>query len=155
MFSKNEETNVIKANVAKEKQPAANTLVSRTTEIIGDIHFSGELIVEGRVKGSIYAEDDSSAVIRVAEKGSIEGEICVPSAVINGLVQGDVRSSNHLELAAKAVVAGNVHYNLIEMVMGSEVNGNLMHISSEHSGKKKLASDSKKLGFEETTLEKE
>ena len=47
MFSKNEETNVIKANVAKEKQPAANTLVSRTTEIIGDIHFSGELIVEG------------------------------------------------------------------------------------------------------------
>ena len=155
MFSKSEETNVIKANVAKEKQPAANTLVSRTTEIIGDIHFSGELIVEGRVKGSIYAEDDSSAVIRVAEKGSIEGEICVPSAVINGLVQGDVRSSNHLELAAKAVVAGNVHYNLIEMVMGSEVNGNLMHISSDQSGKKKLASESKKLGFDKTTLDKE
>ena len=45
MFSKSEETSVIKTNVAKEKQPAANTLVSRTTEIIGDIHFSGELIV--------------------------------------------------------------------------------------------------------------
>ena len=148
MFGKSEETNVIKANVIKEKDPSANTLVSRTTEVIGDIHFSGELIVEGRVKGSIYAEDDSSAVIRVLEKGSVEGEICVPSAVINGLVQGDVRSSNHLELAAKAVVAGNVHYNLIEMVMGSEVNGNLMHISSDQTTKKRLTSDSNKLEFD-------
>ena len=37
----------------------AHTLVSRATEIVGDIHFSGELIIEGRVKGNIYAEDDS------------------------------------------------------------------------------------------------
>ena len=124
-------------------------MVSRTTEVIGDIHFSGELIVEGRVKGSIYAEDDSSAVIRVSEKGSVEGEICVPSAVINGLVQGDVRSSNHLELAAKAGVAGIVHYNLIEMVMGSEVNGNLMHISSDQTTKKRLTSDNNKLEFDD------
>ena len=153
MFGKDEATNVIKANVVNDKEPAANTLVSKATEIIGDIHFSGELIIEGRVKGSIYAEDDSSAVIRVADKGSVEGEICVPSAVINGLVQGDVRSSNHLELAAKAVVAGNVHYNLIEMVMGSEVNGNLMHISSDQSSKKRLTSESNTLGFENKALE--
>ena len=153
MFGKDEETNVIKTTVVKDKEPAAHTLVSKATEIIGDIHFSGELIIEGRVKGSIYAEDDSSAVIRVADKGSVEGESCVPSAVINGLVQGDVRSSNHLELAAKAVVAGNVHYNLIEMVMGSEVNGNLMHISSDQSSKKRLTSDSNTLGFENKALE--
>ena len=44
----------------------AHTLVSRSTEIVGDIHFSGELIIEGKVKGNIYAEDDSEALIRVA-----------------------------------------------------------------------------------------
>ena len=119
--------------------PAANTLVSRATEIIGDIHFSGELIIEGRIKGNIYAEDDSTSLIRVAEKGAVEGEICVPSAIINGLVQGDVRSANHIELAAKAVVVGNVYYNLIEMVMGSEVNGNLMHISAGQQDTMRLA----------------
>ncbi|MFM1896768.1 MAG: hypothetical protein RLZZ385_1842 [Pseudomonadota bacterium] len=120
----------------------ANTLVSRSTEIVGDVHFSGELIIEGKVKGNIYAEDDSDALIRVAEKGSVEGEICVPSIIINGFVQGDVRSAKHIELAAKAVVVGNVYYHLIEMVMGSEVNGNLMHISSNGQdskrGQKKL-----------------
>ena len=64
MFGKNEET--------KELNGPTNSLVSRTTEIVGDIHFSGELIIEGRIKGNIYAEDDSSALIRVLEKGSVE-----------------------------------------------------------------------------------
>jgi cytoskeletal protein CcmA (bactofilin family) len=126
----------------------AHTLVSRSTEIVGDIHFSGELIVEGKVKGNIYAEDDSEAMIRIAEKGSVEGEVCVPSIVINGLVQGDVRSASHIELASKAVVVGNVYYNLIEMVMGSEVNGNLMHISNSAKDAKRLGLDKKKLGVE-------
>lgn len=121
----------------------SHTLISRTTEVVGDIHFSGELLVEGKVKGNIFAEDDSDALIRVAEKGAVEGEICVPSAVINGLVEGDVRSSKHIELAAKATVIGNVYYNLIEMVMGSEVNGNLMHLSANQKEAKRIAAESK------------
>jgi cytoskeletal protein CcmA (bactofilin family) len=145
MFSKNEETKMTSA--------PADTLISRATEIVGDIHFSGELIVEGRIKGNIYAEDDSSAVIRISETGSVEGEICVPSSVINGLVQGDVRSTTHIELAAKAVVAGNVYYNLMEMVMGSEVNGNLMHISSNQTNNKRLASKKEKLPFDSNTVQ--
>lgn len=131
----------------------AHTLISRSTEVVGDIHFSGELIIEGRVKGNIYADDDSKALIRIAEKGAVEGEVCVPSAIINGLVQGDVRSANHLELASKAVVVGSVYYNLIEMVMGSEVNGNLMHISTSQNENKRLAADKKKLPFDSTAMQ--
>ncbi len=131
----------------------AHTLISRSTEVVGDIHFSGELIIEGRVKGNIYAEDDSKALIRIAEKGAVEGEVCVPSAIVNGLVQGDLRSANHLELASKAVVVGNVYYNLIEMVMGSEVNGNLMHISTSQNENKRLAADKKKLPFDAKVMQ--
>ena len=69
----------------------------------------------------------------------------MPSVVINGLVKGDVRSIEHVELAAKAVLVGNVYYNLIEMVMGSEVNGNLMHISSNQQDTKRLGIDRKLL----------
>jgi len=142
-----------KASEASSTSGPAHTLISRSTEVVGDIHFSGELIIEGRVKGNIYAEDDSDALIRVAEKGAVEGEICVPSAVVNGLVQGDVRSTKHIELAAKATVVGNVYYNLIEMVMGSEVNGNLMHISSNASETKRLGNDKDKLAYDGASLE--
>jgi cytoskeletal protein CcmA (bactofilin family) len=128
-----------------DNQGPAHTLISHTTEIAGDVHFSGELIVEGKIKGNIYADDASEALIRVVDQGSVEGQICVPSVVINGLVQGDVRSSKHVELAAKAVVMGNVYYNLIEMVMGSEVNGKLMHLSASDLAPKQLTADTQAL----------
>ena len=141
------------ATLEKTSTGPAHTLISRSTEIVGDIHFSGELIIEGRVKGNIYADDESQALIRIAEKGSVEGDVCVPSAIVNGLVQGDLRSSNHLELAAKAVVVGSVYYNLIEMVMGSEVNGNLMHISTSQNENKRLAAEKKKLPFDSSVIQ--
>jgi cytoskeletal protein CcmA (bactofilin family) len=129
----------------------AHTLVSKQTEIVGDLRFSGELIVEGRIKGNVYADDESGALIRIAETGVVEGEVWVPSVVANGLVKGDVHSSKHLELAAKAVVMGNVFYNLIEMVMGSEVNGSLMHIARAQQEAKRLsASQAKTLAYEKT-----
>ncbi|MES3008373.1 MAG: polymer-forming cytoskeletal protein [Pseudomonadota bacterium] len=121
------------------QQGPAHTLISRQTEISGDLRFSGELIVEGTIRGNIFAEDESTALVRVAESGVVEGEIWVPSAVINGLVRGDVHSTKHLELAAKAVVIGDVYYALIEMVMGAEVNGGLKHIGRAQQESKRLA----------------
>ncbi|WP_369809176.1 polymer-forming cytoskeletal protein [Oceanicoccus sp. KOV_DT_Chl] len=47
--------------------------------------------------------------------------------IINGEVLGDVHCDQHVELAAKASVEGNVHYNLIEMVKGAQLNGNLVY----------------------------
>lgn len=104
-----------------------DTLVSSKTEIIGDLHFTGGLHVDGKVKGCVIAEDDSVAVVRISDHGVIEGEVRAPNVIINGQVLGDVYSSEHVELAANAVVNGTVHYNLIEMVMGAQVNGSLVH----------------------------
>lgn len=107
------------------------TLISKATEITGDIHFSGTLEIEGRVFGNIYADDDGSAEVRIRETGLVKGDIQSPLIIINGVVEGDVHSNNHLELAARARVKGNVFYNLIEMVMGSEVNGSLCHKTAD------------------------
>lgn len=105
----------------------STTLVSKSTEIVGDIHFTGNLEIEGRVRGNIVAAEGADARVRIMEKGSVEGEITAPSVVINGRVSGNVHSSRHIELAEKAVVEGNVHYSLIEMVKGAQVNGSLVY----------------------------
>ncbi len=127
----------------KPFQGASNvtTLISKATEITGDIHFSGALEIEGKVFGNIYADDDASSEIRIRETGLVKGEIQSPLVIINGMVEGNVYSSNHLELAAKARVQGNVYYHLIEMVMGSEVNGSLSHRSSAELVPRQLAAD--------------
>ena len=59
--------------------------------------------------------------------GSVEGEIRVPSASISGSVKGNIYSADNLELTKGAVVTGDVFYNLIEMAIGAEINGKLIH----------------------------
>ena len=110
-----------------DRHAGKTTMISKGTVVDGDVKFEGGLLVEGTIKGNVRADEGSEALLRLSEAGQIEGEIHVPNVVINGKVNGDVYSTTHVELAAKAIVNGNVHYNLIEMVMGAAVNGSLVH----------------------------
>ncbi|HWK54289.1 MAG TPA: polymer-forming cytoskeletal protein [Hyphomicrobiales bacterium] len=113
------------------------TLISRGTEVVGDVRFKGALEIEGKVFGNLYA-DDAQAQVRVCESGLVRGEIHVPRVVINGAVEGNVHSSNHVELAAKARVSGDVFYRLVEVVMGAELNGAMHHVPAEEALQKQL-----------------
>lgn len=113
----------------KARRPVGSfdTLISSHTSIEGDVHFSGGLHIDGRVRGRVLAEDGGDAVLRISEVGEITGDVAAPHVIINGTVHGDVYATEHLELAGKAAVNGSVYYNLIEMAMGASVNGNLVH----------------------------
>ena len=115
----------------KNKKPKStaqiDSLIGQNTEIRGDVIFSGGLHVDGSVKGSVIAEQGEDSLLTLSERGTIEGEVKVPNVVVNGTVIGDVHASGHVELATQARIHGNVYYALIEMAMGSEVNGNLVH----------------------------
>jgi cytoskeletal protein CcmA (bactofilin family) len=104
-----------------------DTIIGQQSRIEGDVHFSGGLHVDGRIKGNIIAADGSASVLTVSEHGDIEGDVRVPTVILNGTVTGDVHSEERIELAAKAKVNGNVYYSLIEMAMGAAVNGSLVH----------------------------
>ena len=104
-----------------------DTVIGAQTRLEGDVEFTGGLHVDGVIKGSISAEPDSASVLTVSERGCIEGDVRVPNLVLNGVVEGDVHVGERVELASCAKVKGNVFYKLIEMAMGAEVNGNLVH----------------------------
>jgi cytoskeletal protein CcmA (bactofilin family) len=50
--------------------------------------------------------------------------------MVNGNIEGDIHATERLELAERAVVDGDVYYNLIEMAVGAKVNGGLRHTSN-------------------------
>jgi cytoskeletal protein CcmA (bactofilin family) len=49
-----------------------HTLISRGTKIVGDLHFSGDLQIEGQVAGNIIAESGNDAKLIIAEKGFLQ-----------------------------------------------------------------------------------
>jgi cytoskeletal protein CcmA (bactofilin family) len=113
-----------------KKTTRMDTLVGSQSEVSGDVKFTGGLHIEGTIKGNVIAENDGKSLVQLSENGTIEGEIRAPFIVLNGVVVGDVHGGEHVELASKARVAGNVYYNLIEMAVGAEVNGKLVHTQS-------------------------
>ncbi len=104
-----------------------DTLIGQNTVLLGDIQFTGGLHVDGTIRGNVVAENDGKSMLSLSEQGTIEGEVNVPYVVINGVVLGDVHSGEHVDLSSEAKVTGNVYYNLIEMAIGAEVNGKLVH----------------------------
>jgi len=104
-----------------------DTLIGQGTEINGDLMFTGGLHVDGRINGNVVAEEGSSSILILSEFGHIEGDVKVPNMVLNGKIVGDVYGSTRVELAPKSRIKGSVYYNLIEMAIGAEVNGGLIH----------------------------
>ena len=116
-------------NRKKRKQIDASSIIGHQTHVLGDINFEGRLHINGTVRGNVSADQDVRAMLTLSENGSIHGNVKVPYVVLNGPVIGSVYAMDHIELAPKARVEGDVHYALIEMAMGAEVNGKLVRIS--------------------------
>jgi len=113
----------------RRREPAISTLVGSDTRINGDVEFTGGCLVDGYVKGNVTAAKDENATLNISERGCVEGIVEAPCIYLNGTVKGDVRATQKIELGSNARVVGNVQYKLIEMAIGAEINGKLIHES--------------------------
>ncbi|NNJ90495.1 MAG: polymer-forming cytoskeletal protein [Gammaproteobacteria bacterium] len=115
----------------KFRAPKVSTIVGQGTVLNGDLVFRGGLHLDGTVKGDIAAEDGEEVTLTVSEKGEVIGDVRVTHMILNGSVVGDVYVTGRVELAPQARVTGSLYYNLLEMAMGAEVNGQLIHTDGE------------------------
>lgn len=113
------------------KAPKVSTVIGHGTVITGDVEFSGGLHLDGAVRGNVSGDQESGSTLTVSEQGAVEGDVRVENLILNGAVVGDVYANERVELAANARVTGTVYYRLLEMAMGAEVNGQLVHSDEE------------------------
>lgn len=112
-------------NKAKATQ-RMDTLVGLKTQINGSINFKGGLHIDGIVRGNILSESGEPSLLIVGKNAKITGDVKVQRAVVNGIIAGKLYVYDHLELGEKAVIQGDLHYNLLEMAVGAEVRGQLI-----------------------------
>ena len=111
----------------QRRHSVVDTLVGSNSQVNGDLGFTGGCHIDGTVKGNVSADANSQSALSISEEGTVEGGVTVPYVVLNGIVRGDVVAAQRVELGSTARVIGNVYYNLIEMAIGAEINGKLVH----------------------------
>ena len=92
-----------KMPVMPEHNPNKNVL-SKDVEIKGNIKFTNELIIDGKIEGEIM----SDGVLTVGENADIRGEIKTKSVTVLGKVNGNITVSDRCELKARAHLVGDL-----------------------------------------------
>lgn len=79
-------------------------ILSKDVEIKGNIKFTNELIIDGKIEGEI----SSDGVLTVGENADIRGEIKTKSVTVLGRVQGNITVTERAELKARAHLIGDM-----------------------------------------------
>ena len=110
-------------------QNRIDSLIGAGTRIVGDVHFTGGLRVDGEIDGSIIATPGKPSTLVLSEHARVNGEVNVTHLVVNGEVTGPVSVAEYLELQSKSMVTGDVHYKTLEIQLGAVVEGRLIHLA--------------------------
>ena len=83
---------------------AAKNILSSDVEIVGNIKFQNELIIDGKVKGEIT----SAGILTIGENAEIEGEVKTKSVTVLGKVRGNITVDERCELKGRALLHGDL-----------------------------------------------
>src|SRR5258706_15151001 len=81
-------------------------LLGRRSGYRGKLSFEGRIRIEGRFEGEIRGDD----VLVIGEGAEVDADIEVGTCVVvGGVVRGNIRARDAIELHAPAVVTGDLH----------------------------------------------
>ena len=135
------------ANESSEKETMTGTDNANTTPetessgsqlIVGpDVKLKGAeildcdtLVVEGRVEATM-----DSRVIKIAEKGSFSGKVCIDVAEVHGDFDGELTARKQLVIHATGKVSGVIRYGKILIEEGGIVSGDVQSMNAEEAAR--------------------
>ena len=97
------------------------TFLGPDTILEGKLSFNGTVRLDGRLTGSIESKE---GVIVVGEKGVVDADILVHTAVVYGEVSGNISAANRIELHQPARLFGDISAPVVTIDPGVTFHGN-------------------------------
>ncbi len=95
-------------------------LLGRGTQFEGKLHFEGRVRIDGVFKGEIKSDD----TLIIGDGAEVYAEIEVATVIVRGgLVHGNIRAKNAIEIHAPGKVVGNLHSPSLFIDRGVEFQG--------------------------------
>lgn len=98
---------------------ASATLIGAGTTIIGNVEATGDIRIDGTIKGNLFAK----AKVIIGPDCIIEGDINGQQADISGRVEGRIRVHDLLHIRGQANILGDIHATKLLMEPTVSFNG--------------------------------
>ncbi len=103
------------------KDSLVNSIIGAGSAIDGDIDIDGLLRVDGDVRGSVR----TTGKVVIGSAGRVQASLRARSAIVGGIVKGDVYVSDRLRILSGGIVIGNVFAVRFEAEEGTIVHGDV------------------------------
>ncbi len=92
-----------------------NTIIGKDTVITGTLDVKGSLRVDGTIKGKIICSD----CVTIGATGVVEAEIEAEVAIVAGRMDGNVHTSDKIELQTKCEMNGDLKTKSLVIEQGA------------------------------------
>jgi len=96
-------------------------VIGRAITIRGNLSGSEDLLVEGRVEGSVSLKNHLS----IEETGVVEADIDVEDLTVRGEMKGDINAAQSVSINANARVVGNIRAPRVIIEDGARFRGHI------------------------------
>lgn len=105
----------------------SETVIGSSIKVEGNFVGHGNIIVEGRVTGSMKTDQD----LRIVPGAVVEADVEARNVFIAGDVRGNVKAHDRLELTESAKVSGDVQAKVVSIGAGASLNGKCTMLGAE------------------------
>ena len=104
-----------------------NTFIGAGSAVSGNMKISGFTRIDGDVDGNL----EISGKVIVGEKSRIKGNIIAKSAIIGGIVEGNITAPDAVQLFSTAVVIGDIVTHKLELEDNVIFQGHCISLSNQ------------------------
>jgi len=118
--------------MAKYNETDNNTinLISIGTDIIGDIKSTGDIRIDGSLKGNL----NTKGKVVIGPTGKISGEVICKNSEVSGIVEGKIIVGQLLNLKASSKILGDITTLKLSIEPGAVFTGNCKMGENENNG---------------------
>jgi cytoskeletal protein CcmA (bactofilin family) len=118
------------------KEGRLSGFVGHGTTLTGDTNFQMMLRVDGHLTGTVSSE---GGTLLVGTQGQVDANISVATAMINGVVNGDIIASEKIQLGRTAKVIGNIQAPRLVLEDGALLEGGCTMVRARENAEKNQA----------------
>ena len=101
--------------------PAPATAISDGTKIVGEVHSSDQVQIDGELEGSLIVKNH----VIVGKTGKVNANLEVKSLQVFGKVVGDVLSQERVSIERSGTIEGNITAPNLAISEGALFRGNI------------------------------